>query len=109
MSASGHSKKGMFCLYQGQSRLSQKVWASRRRCLSRICAWAGIEGPSETSTTMRHKEDRNGGSELMTPLPHGRLTRRAAKQPHRYFARSFYDALGRVWRLGFRSGEWIRK
>src|SRR6516164_5546288 len=56
MSASGHSKNGMLALYQSQSRLSQKVWASRSFCLSRTWADAGAMRTVATTAAKSARE-----------------------------------------------------
>src|SRR5437879_1876707 len=60
MSASGHSKNGMFALYQSQSRLSQNVCASSSFCLSRICPDAAAGSNNASSKAVRMAEAPEG-------------------------------------------------
>src|SRR5579864_1590519 len=58
MAASGHSKNGMFSLYQSQSRLSQKVSASSSFCLS--STWADT---ALAATRVKTRQSRGAGTE----------------------------------------------
>src|SRR5579885_2243342 len=81
----------MLVLYQSQSRLSQKVWASRSFCLSRTCAGAAPARASSAASAMR---ERMGGSEwCLAATRRGALV--PASAPLRVAAKRMTSLLGR--------------